>query len=742
MPNTPDQPATDLFPVGRAAPSRLGALTDVPLTAELASAPGDVELATQAIYRAEVARAGQLALAEQIEALGEAPRNAELADAVARGLSIDLVEAALRDPGGFSAIARDLRRVASDSTHHRMRLASLAELNQSSVPGFLAAGGQVLIGEGELPSPDCPAALLDLGALITPEGFSEDLAQEAIASLGAALGEEGWILVTGIGAAITALGLNYDSEEARDAAGAMLAALRHAAQGTGLKKAQADCLGLTLRRANPRPGPRLAILPLSANADHSDAESEGLSPMTRAVLDGPGEPELTRAVRIGLSRLAPEALPTLLAALDRRAQLEKPAHAINTERLRARGFTQDAIARVRNALGDGLNLNAAFSRWVLGDEIISGDLKLVPENFDTDGHSLLSALGFSRRDIEAAEALIEGEAERVACETLSSAGLSLGAESQAELSMAKALATWLDLPPGLRARAGTLSGACLSQPVLILVGGLREIASPLLRDRLADIGALAAEFREEAARGPAPSTDPVDPGAASRTRLPDRRKGYIQKSTVGGHKVYLHTGEFEDGSLGEIFIDMHKEGAAFRSLMNNFAISVSLGLQYGVPLDEYADAFVFTRFEPAGEVTGNDRITKATSILDYIFRELAVSYLGRDDLAEIEDVSHDGLGRGAGDATREAPSTAFTQEAAQIISRGFSRGQLPDNIVILDKRRPAETDEDEVDAASAIIDSPDYISEACGRCGSFTLVESEEDGSLRCDTCGTQIAQG
>src|SRR6201999_3915728 len=123
--------------------------------------------------------------------------------------------------------------------------------------------------------------------------------------------------------------------------------------------------------------------------------------------------------------------------------------------------------------------------------------------------------------------------------------------------------------------------------------------------------------------------------ARSRRKLPERRKGYIQKAAVGGHKVYLHTGEYDDGELGEIFIDMHKEGAAFRSLMNNFAIAISIGLQYGVPLDEFVDAFVYTRFEPAGAVTGNDSIRSATSILDYVFRELAVSYLGRHDLAHV-----------------------------------------------------------------------------------------------------------
>jgi ribonucleoside-diphosphate reductase alpha chain len=120
-----------------------------------------------------------------------------------------------------------------------------------------------------------------------------------------------------------------------------------------------------------------------------------------------------------------------------------------------------------------------------------------------------------------------------------------------------------------------------------------------------------------------------------REKLPNRRKGYTQKAVIGGHKVYLRTGEFDDGRLGEIFIDMHKEGAAFRAMMNNFAIAISLGLQYGVPLEEYVEAFTFTKFEPAGMVQGNDAIKNATSILDYIFRELAVSYLQRHDLAHV-----------------------------------------------------------------------------------------------------------
>ena len=135
---------------------------------------------------------------------------------------------------------------------------------------------------------------------------------------------------------------------------------------------------------------------------------------------------------------------------------------------------------------------------------------------------------------------------------------------------------------------------------------------------------------------------------ARRRRLPQRRTGFTQKAGVGGHKVYIRTGEYDDGSVGEIFLDMHREGAAFRSLMNCFAIAVSLGLQYGVPLEEFVDAFVFTRFEPSGIVGGHDRIKMATSVIDYVFRELAITYLGRDDLAQvsIEDIRHDAVGGG------------------------------------------------------------------------------------------------
>jgi ribonucleoside-diphosphate reductase alpha chain len=166
-----------------------------------------------------------------------------------------------------------------------------------------------------------------------------------------------------------------------------------------------------------------------------------------------------------------------------------------------------------------------------------------------------------------------------------------------------------------------------------------------------------------------------------RERMPDRRKGYTQKAVVGGHKVYLRTGEYDDGRLGEIFIDMHKEGAALRSLLNNFAIAVSLGLQYGVPLDEYVDAFTFTRFEPSGPVQGNEAIKNATSILDYVFRELAVSYMSRFDLAHVDprETGFDALGKGVEEGLRPADAP---HAANKYLSKGLTRSRT-DKLVVM-----------------------------------------------------------
>jgi ribonucleoside-diphosphate reductase alpha chain len=271
-----------------------------------------------------------------------------------------------------------------------------------------------------------------------------------------------------------------------------------------------------------------------------------------------------------------------------------------------------------------------------------------------------------------------------------------------------------------------------------------------------------------------------------RERMPDRRKGYTQKAVVGGHKIYLRTGEYDDGKLGEIFIDMHKEGAALRSLLNNFAIAVSLGLQYGVPLDEYVDAFTFTRFEPAGPVQGNDSIKYATSILDYVFRELAVSYLSRFDLAHVEPTEggFDALGKGVEEG-KPASDTRY-------VSKGLTRSRT-DRLKVMEgggadapsaearaaseggrvgtsnvtafatsgpraefsgsaalktepeaKLSPAQALEYRTDARvnarqaaaekRAEAKAKGYEGEACGECGNFTLVRNGT--CLKCDTCG------
>ncbi len=270
-----------------------------------------------------------------------------------------------------------------------------------------------------------------------------------------------------------------------------------------------------------------------------------------------------------------------------------------------------------------------------------------------------------------------------------------------------------------------------------------------------------------------------------REKMPDRRKGYTQKAVVGGHKVYLRTGEYDDGRIGEIFIDMHKEGAALRSFINNFAIAVSLGLQYGVPLEEYVDAFTFTRFEPAGPVQGNDSIKYATSILDYVFRELAVSYMGRFDLAHVDptESNFDALGKGVeeGKEPEQSHSTRF-------VSKGLTRSRTdnlvvmraPDaeargsgNVTSLAAHGPTARAADAVEGAVALkqetqhdlspterleqqawsragtaaaaqpskaerraeAKAKGYEGEMCGECGHFSLVRNGT--CMKCDTCGS-----
>ena len=210
-----------------------------------------------------------------------------------------------------------------------------------------------------------------------------------------------------------------------------------------------------------------------------------------------------------------------------------------------------------------------------------------------------------------------------------------------------------------------------------------------------------------------------------RNKLPDRRKGYTQKASINNHKVYLRTGEYMDGSIGEIFIDMHKEGAAFRSLMNNFAISVSIGLQYGVPLEEFVEAFTFTKFEPSGEVKGNAEIKFTTSILDYIFKELAISYLGREDLSNQTSNQITEL------IPQNDDSNYKTENAETVLKNFTSKGYIrkknfDGNLTLISNQNTSEETE-------KIKHIKNFEGDPCDRCGNFTVYK--EENQIKCLTC-------
>ncbi|MFN7054922.1 hypothetical protein [Hyphomonas sp.] len=709
----------------------------------LALTPAGLEQVRAAWSAANLLGVSQLATAEMLERLGDAPKNAELAEAIAAGLPQDVLEEALRQPGGIQRTAAALRAAAVSTPSPRPSVFETGHLDGPLAHALQAAldeGAEIHLTREALPEAATRCRIIDLARAIGPAGLEADYLTVSAEAAGRSVGD-GYVIIAGLGAAVMSLGFDYASEAGVVAGAALTALVRSAVTGSAFPAAQARILGLEPVKATSRRAAQVVILPVSdLAAILPECESEGAAPVRTVLAYGEEAPSLSRAARLGLARCAPEHLPALLDRLARAGEQDLDA-ALGRTRLRDRGFSDLALERVSRAIGDGLPLNAAFSRWVLGDEIIASDLRLPPERFDSDGRALLSAVGFSKKDIAAAEAAIDGAVEDIAGKGLGAAGLPLSVAMDAEIRFTAAAARALSGTAMLRVPASEglgMAEAAMAAGLSVLLSGHRTPPSDDVRERMQQILSLADEIAEAADELPdLPALADAPAGPVRRIRLPDRRKGYIQKATVGGHKVYLHTGEFDDGSLGEIFIDMHKEGAAFRSLMNNFAISVSLGLQYGVPLEEYVDAFVFTRFEPAGEVTGNDRITRATSILDYIFRELAVSYLGREDLAEA-DVTHDGLGRGAGDATRPA-AAAFTSEAAQLISRGFSRGQLPDNIVILGKRRSPDPDETESQAEPETAQAETYLADPCPSCGSFTLAQAGPGGEIVCDTCGEGV---
>ncbi|WP_233353127.1 TSCPD domain-containing protein [Henriciella mobilis] len=729
-----------LLPLGRLAP--------VPGEDGSGDGADKLALAIEMKRSLDLAQRTSLGLADLVEQLGEAPRNADLAEAMVSGLPEPLIEAGLRHPDGFPGLERQLRQNAmSLSAPAPVALSTEAYASASSqVKAARALGVSLSIGDFAADARS-PAMAIDLAAFVSENALELDLVRETAEAALAQLDGEGplTLLLHGIAAGALALTAQGEADLVKRGT-AIVSAVSAMAGGKALTKADAGRLGLPAdTQVEPLSGIDLMIAPLRADASLPfSPSSEGVSGLRGVtVTEDDGAVRLNPQIQAMLAD-RPDDLSSVEEAIDQASEIDA-VPGLGSDVLRSRGFSDEALLRVKNALREGLPLSAAFSRWVLGDDVIIKDLQLAPEAFDTDGLSLLRAIGFSADAVASLDTALTGLAENAARAALQDLGIALPEGAAFAIDVARGVRK---MTTGLLADASDWSpmdiSTGLDAGLSVLITGEAAEIDDLVARRMASIHSLAEDLSAEAEQPVSSDGNnaPAPNFGAHRTRLPDRRKGYIQKATVGGHKVYLHTGEFDDGSLGEIFLDMHKEGAAFRSLMNNFAIAVSLGLQYGVPLDEYVDAFVFTRFEPAGEVTGNDRITKATSILDYIFRELAISYLAREDLAELgDDVSHDGLGRGLKDGTRQEPQP-LPEEAVQFISRGFSRGQLPDNIVILDRKR-AERDEAAHVAADAAVDGdPEYLPQPCPGCSSFTLIALPGEDTLHCETCGEETSSG
>ncbi len=525
-----------------------------------------------------------------------------------------------------------------------------------------------------------------------------------------------------------------------------------------------------------------------------------------------------------INRAVPEALRTLGYSEAQIAEIEAyavghgtlgQAPAINPTTLKAKGFTDEAIAKVEKALPTAFDIKFVFNKWTLGEEFCRDTLGVSADDLASPTFDLLTALGFTRREIDAANIhvcgamTVEGAPHLKAehypvfdcanpCGRTGKRYLSVESHirmmAAAQPFISGAISKTINMPNdatvedckaayllswklALKANALYRDGSKLSQP----------LNSQLIADEEDEDDAIEAFLERPAAARATGLAEKVVEKIVERVtvlrereKLPDRRKGYTQKAVVGGHKVYLRTGEYDDGRLGEIFIDMHKEGAALRSIINNFAIAVSLGLQYGVPLEEYVDAFTFTRFEPQGPVQGNDSIKYATSILDYVFRELAVSYLERFDLAHVDpsESGFDALGKGVEEG-KSQPASAYVSKGLtrsrtdrlSVVSGGTQNASGSGNVTAFSGGGARAEAQSPSLAATALKAEPEaklsptqqlemlneadarvhakqaasekraearakgYEGEACGECGNFTLVRNGT--CMKCDTCGS-----
>ena len=453
----------------------------------------------------------------------------------------------------------------------------------------------------------------------------------------------------------------------------------------------------------------------------------------------------------------------------------KNCQSISHSALKEKGFKDEQINLIENSLESAFDIKFVFNQFTLGKEFCKNVLKISEDQLNDFSFDMLNFLSFTKEEIDAANIHVCGSMTLEGAPHLNEEHLNvfdcanvcgrigkrfLSVDSHIRMMAAAqpfisgAISKTINMPNNssiedcsdaymlswklcLKANALYRDGSKLSQP----------LNSSLIEDE--DINDEEV-ITEKTTKVVEKIVERVL--RAEREKLPHRRKGYTQKAIVGGHKVYLRTGEYEDGKLGEIFIDMHKEGAAFRSLMNNFAIAVSIGLQYGVPLEEFVEAFTFTRFEPQGIVTGNDTIKMSTSILDYIFRELAISYLDRNDLGHVDvnniDTSPTGVGVRGDETTHKVASRGFVRRELKVVSGGGA-----DNVSVLQTKNYLDTYEnkitdidDEDETNEVLVKQNSTISkeieakikgfegEACGECGNFTLVRNGT--CMKCNTCG------
>ncbi len=738
---TKDLRARTRFREAVADAMQLGVLALSPESSRLAlldSAGGDLDRLTAGYRGREAARAAAGIIEARLQAVMDAVlrcngepdacadprRNTNLARAVEAARTVGVADATIMDAivlakSGATAWICAPPAASPTTPVVTVKRPSTALVSAAWTTGRVVAAQSQQDAENIAEAAGYPAAGLELMGLWR-DGAFDDVAFAAsvrLAATAVAAEADGPVLLSlgGMADWLVAQGFDYDTDDARQAAKNLFFAARQALETLDLDVR----LGLS---ADPE-----IALRLGARLD----ASPWAGPATTAeTLDGEVVRVLSEAAVLGLKALDCDLDAALLTILGHRSLTDAPG--VNVQTLAATGFTDLEIGAAQAELPFVRTLSEAFAPHVVGAGFVRDVLGATPAQLDDPELDVLALSGFSREDITAAQTYVLGantlaeaetftELQRRAMRNASEVGI------EAQVEMLLALAPILDVPPVLeltlpwQAEPGTVEAALTAHAVAVRIR--RESAPALLSFDVPSAPDLPV-------RAPAPEpaarvVERVVERDRTRRKLPDRRKGYIQKASVGGHKVYLHTGEYDDGELGEIFIDMHKEGAAFRSLMNNFAVSISIGLQHGVPLEDFVDAFVFTRFEPAGPVTGNDTIKSATSILDYIFRELGISYLGRDDLGNADpgELNADGLGHGKADAV----SAEDPQPASRFISRGFARGAAPDNLVFLPSASRG--------AGPAALQA----AEVCAACGDMAVVRKGQ--AMICETCGSRAGR-